>query len=86
MIEVYMRSRPILLALAAGTLVLVASSCARKSEAETPPAGAESDVPTVAVAKVSTGDLANDLVLTAEFRPGAEGRAPRHAPCAGNAG
>ena len=64
-----MPSRPFLLALAAGVLVLAASSCARKSEAETPSAGAEAEAPTVAVAKVSTGDLANDLVLTAEFRP-----------------
>jgi RND family efflux transporter MFP subunit len=65
MIGIDMPFRPLLLALAAGVLALVASSCARKSEAETPPA----EAPTVAVAKVSTGDLANNLVLTAEFRP-----------------
>jgi RND family efflux transporter MFP subunit len=69
MIEVYMRSRPFLLALAACVLILAASSCARKSEAETPPSGPSVDAPTVAVAKVSTGNLANNLVLTAEFRP-----------------
>jgi len=64
-----MQSRPFLLALAAGVLALAGSSCARKSEAQTPASGAEAEAPTVAVAKVSTGDLANSLVLTAEFRP-----------------
>jgi RND family efflux transporter MFP subunit len=64
-----MSSRPFLLALAACVLALAASSCARKSEAETPPSGTAADTPTVAVAKVTTGDLTNNLVLTAEFRP-----------------
>jgi RND family efflux transporter MFP subunit len=68
MIGIDMPSRSLLLALAAGILALVASSCARKSEAETPPPAA-AEAPTVAVARVSTGDLANNLVLTAEFRP-----------------
>ena len=44
-----------------------ATSCTRKSEAQTPAAAAEPL--TVAVAKVSRADLANDLLLTAEFEP-----------------
>lgn len=64
-----MHSRTLLLALATGVVILAGSSCARKSEAETPSTGTVADAPTVAVAKVSTGNLANNLVLTAEFRP-----------------
>jgi RND family efflux transporter MFP subunit len=64
-----MHSRPFLLALAAVVPILAAVSCARKTEAEAPTAGTAAEVPTVAVARVSTGDLANNLVLTAEFRP-----------------
>jgi RND family efflux transporter MFP subunit len=44
-----------------------ATSCTRKSEAQTPAAAAEPL--TVAVAKVGRADLANDLILTAEFEP-----------------
>jgi RND family efflux transporter MFP subunit len=64
-----MRSREFLLVLAAGVLALGISSCARRSEAETPPSGPTAEAPTVAVARVSTGNLASNLVLTAEFRP-----------------
>jgi RND family efflux transporter MFP subunit len=65
-----MPSRPILLALAAGLLALLSSSCARKGEAEVPaPTASAGDAPTVAVAKVATRNLSNDLVLTAEFKP-----------------
>jgi len=64
-----MPSRPILLALAAGLLALLSSSCARKGEAEAPSPAAASEAPTVAVAKVAAQNLSNDLVLTAEFKP-----------------
>jgi RND family efflux transporter MFP subunit len=44
------------------------SSCSRQApvHASTVP---PPDVPTVAIAKVSTGDLSHDIVLTAEFKP-----------------
>jgi len=49
-------------------LALGASSCNRSEEAEArTPAAAE--VPTVAVAKVSTEDLSRGIALTAEFKP-----------------
>lgn len=44
-----------------------ATSCTRNSEAQTPAAAAEPL--TVAVAKVGRADLANDMLLTAEFEP-----------------
>jgi RND family efflux transporter MFP subunit len=69
MIGVYMSCRLFLPALAAVLLAIVASSCARKSEAEPSPGADAAPSPTVAVAKVTTGDLANNLVLTAEFKP-----------------
>jgi RND family efflux transporter MFP subunit len=62
-----MPSRSFLLALCGGCLLLLASSCARTSDAEARPT--TSDVPTVAVTKVATADLSHDLVLTAEFKP-----------------
>jgi RND family efflux transporter MFP subunit len=68
MIGVDMHARPFLLSLSVAVLVLAAASCARKTEAGTDAASA-TEAPTVAVARVTTGDLANNLVLTAEFRP-----------------
>lgn len=64
-----MHFRSFLLLVGAASLALLSSSCARKSEAETPAPGAAAEAPTVAVAKVTTGDLSNNLVLTAEFKP-----------------
>src|SRR5438045_3241492 len=46
--------------------LILCASCARRGEAE-PVAKAE--IPTVAVARVTTEDLSRDLVLTAEFKP-----------------
>jgi len=63
-----MHPRLFLSALAAVLLALAASSCARKSEAE-PVNASTTEAPTVAVSKVATGDLVNNLVLTAEFKP-----------------
>jgi RND family efflux transporter MFP subunit len=59
--------RPLLLAVPGVCVLLFSSSCARKSEAVT--AASAPDVPTVAVARVTTADLSHDLVLTAEFKP-----------------
>ena len=56
-------------ALAVSILILVsffASSCAKTRAAETPH---DRDLPTVAVARVTTDDLSHGLVLTAEFKP-----------------
>jgi len=52
------------IALAAGLVVLTASSCTKTTKADAP-----AEVPTVAVAKVSIEDLSHSLVLTAEFKP-----------------
>jgi RND family efflux transporter MFP subunit len=60
-----MHSRPTLL-LALAIVAAIASSCARRGEAEPRPAAV---APTVAVAKVTTESLSRDLVLTAEFKP-----------------
>jgi RND family efflux transporter MFP subunit len=59
--------RHVLLAAMAILALSGATSCTRKSEAQTPAAAAEPL--TVAVAKVGRADLANDLILTAEFEP-----------------
>ncbi len=54
-------------------LVLVAAACLSASCSKREPVEASnpkaSDIPTVAVAKVTTEDLSHSLVLTAEFRP-----------------
>lgn len=59
--------RHVLVAAMAILAISGATSCTRKSEAQTPAAAAEPL--TVAVAKVGRADLANDLLLTAEFEP-----------------
>ena len=58
--------RHVLVAAMAILAISGATSCTRKSEAQTP---AAEEVPTVAVAKAGRADLANDLILTAEFEP-----------------
>src|SRR4030081_3200058 len=57
----YMRLRPALLCL----VPFLTASCVPQ---ETHP-GAPPDVPTVAVAKVTSENLSHNLVLTAEFKP-----------------
>jgi len=44
------------------------SSCGSNKDVQAS-ASAASEIPTVAVAKVATGDLSRDLILTAEFKP-----------------
>jgi RND family efflux transporter MFP subunit len=46
--------------------LIFCASCARRGEAEPVP---KAEIPTVAVAKVTTEDLSRELVLTAEFKP-----------------
>ncbi len=50
------------------TAVCVTSSCTKHEPVEAS-TGSRADVPTVAVARVSTEDLSHGLVLTAEFKP-----------------
>ena len=56
------------LAIAVAATVLLSGGCARNDNVQASTAAA-SDVPTVAVARVASADLAHDLVLTAEFKP-----------------
>lgn len=58
-------ARTSLAALAAVGLVAGGVACSRYE----PQAAARSDVPTVAVAKITRGDLARELTIAAEFRP-----------------
>src|SRR5260370_41652344 len=54
------------LSTSAALLAMIASSCTRAPKVE---AQAPSDIPTVAVAKVTKEELSHNLTLTAEFRP-----------------
>ena len=59
-------------------LFVMAAACLTSSCSKQAPVHASdaqpTDVPTVAVAKVSTADLSRGLVLTAEFKPFQEDR------------
>jgi RND family efflux transporter MFP subunit len=59
---------PILPLLLAALGAFLLSSCGSNKDVQAN-ASAASEVPTVAVAKVTTADLSRDLVLTAEFKP-----------------
>jgi RND family efflux transporter MFP subunit len=59
---------PILPLLLAASGAFLSSSCGGNKDAQAS-ALAASEIPTVAVARVVTGDLSRDLVLTAEFKP-----------------
>ncbi len=63
--ELSVQKRP-RLSTSAALLAMIASSCTRAPKVE---AQAPSDIPTVAVAKVTKEELSHNLTLTAEFRP-----------------
>jgi RND family efflux transporter MFP subunit len=55
------------LAIAVAAAVLLSAGCARNDAVQA--STAASEVPTVAVAQVTSADLSHDIVLTAEFKP-----------------
>src|SRR5258705_10950863 len=60
------RQRSLRRSLEAALLALIANSCTRAPKVE---AQAPTDIPTVAVAKVTREELSHGLALTAEFKP-----------------